>query len=59
MPSPATPRVLIADFPGLASNVDARDLGDGAAEKQLNACSIIAGELTVRLGVQEVTFEDD
>jgi len=47
----------LSDFPGFIDNIDPRDVPDGAAELQVNACSIIMGELTIRRGLQEVTFE--
>ena len=49
--------VELLDFPGVM-DVDPRDLTPGAAEEQTNACSIIQGELTVRRGYREVTFEN-
>ncbi len=50
--------VDITDFPGLADNVDPRDLPPGAAEEQVNATAVVAGELAVRLGYRLVTFEN-
>lgn len=49
--------VRATDFPGLVNNADARDLPPGTAELQVNLLSRIMGELTVRRGVREVTFE--
>ena len=40
-------------------NVDPRDIPPGAAEVQVNCCSLVLGELTVRRGLQEVTFEEE
>ncbi len=55
----ALPVTTIADFPGLTdvprSGVN---LPPGAGVEQLNACSIIEGELLVRRGIKEVKFED-
>ena len=48
----------IRDFGGLVNNVDPRDLEDGMAEVQINCCSILLGELTVRRGLLEVSFEE-
>lgn len=54
-----TPRVSVemADFPGLVLNVDRRDLPPGAAEEQTNLACLSVGELSVRRGYREVTFE--
>lgn len=50
---------MIADFPGIMGNSDPRDLPEGAADDQVNACSIVFGELTIRRGIREVTFDND
>ena len=57
MPDPAKPQVTISDFPGILTNVDPRDLPPGAAEEQVNAVALVYGELAVRRGIREVTFE--
>jgi hypothetical protein len=57
MPAPAQPVSEAQDFPGMLSNVDPRDIPAGAAEEQVNICSIVQGELRVRLGIREVVFE--
>jgi hypothetical protein len=54
---PAQPVAVSTDFPGILTNVDPRDLPPGAAEEQINMLSIVSGELRVRAGIQEVTFE--
>lgn len=54
---PAIPSVEIMDFPGMITNLDERDLPPGAASEQVNVCSLIGGELQVRRGIREVTFE--
>lgn len=59
MPQPAKPTVVIVDFPGMMNNVDPRDFPAGASEDQVNACSYKLGELTLRGGVKQVTFEDE
>lgn len=59
MPKPARPIAQTVDFPGLLTNVDPRDLPAGAAEEQLNATCVVIGELRVRLGVREVSFDED
>lgn len=58
MSLPAKESVLITDFPGLVNNADKRDLPPGVAEEQTNAQSRTRGELTIRRGVREVTFEN-
>ena len=45
------------DFPGIKTDQDPRDLEPGTAEDQRNICSMLTGELRVRLGMIEVTFE--
>ena len=57
MPSMPKSAAIIADFPGLQLTIDPRDIEDGGAEVQINACSLNQGELTVRRGVKEVVFE--
>ena len=60
MGQPADPQAQIAirDFPGLMDNADPHDLEPGAAERQVNACCIHPGELTVRHGFKLVTFDN-
>lgn len=59
MASPAKPVTTIYDFPGL-SDVPRSSVNQvpGTAESQVNTCSVIEGELLVRLGLKEVHFED-
>lgn len=54
-----TPRaaVEISDFPGLMADVDPHDLPPGASSAQVNVCSLTPGELTVRAGLREISFE--
>lgn len=59
MRDPPRSRLVIADWPGLAGNVDPRDLPQGAAEEQVNMVSDTAGEMRVRLGMRFVTFEEN
>jgi hypothetical protein len=59
MSEPAKSTVTLADFPGLIDNVDQRDLPPGGAEVQVNATCIRLGELQIRRGLREVTFEAD
>ena len=49
--------VVARDFPGLIDNIDQRDIPPGAADTQVNICCIILGELSVRLGYREVSFD--
>lgn len=55
---PAKPVTIMADFPGMMTNVDPRDFPEGASEDQVNACSFKVGELNVRNGIRAVVFED-
>ena len=59
MAKPARPVVVAVDFPGILTNVDPRDLSEGAAEVQLNLQSMRYGEVSSRLGCREITFEDE
>lgn len=58
MSYPAKDSVALLDFPGI-QDVDPRDLEPGGAEMQVNACSLVQGELTIRQGYRFVTFEND
>ena len=55
--NPAT-KTEIEVWGGLRTNVDQNDGGKGETEVQVNATCVIAGQLTVRLGMQKVTFEN-
>ena len=55
--SPGAGQVLCKDFPGLMDNIDPRDIPPGAADDQVNICCIVMGELSVRLGYREVTYD--
>lgn len=59
MAAPPQGQVKISDFTGLVNNVDPRDLPPGAADNQVNACCVKVGELQVRLGLRELTFEGE
>ena len=50
-------KVILEDFPGLVNNIDPFDSPPGAAEIQVNCCSILMGELRVRGGYRLVNFE--
>lgn len=43
---------------GLNTNVDQNDGRPGETEIQINATCVIAGQLTVRSGMQPVVFEN-
>lgn len=58
MAEPARPANATIEFSGLMTNVDPRDVTDGAAEVQVNATCVTMGELRVRLGIREVIFEE-
>jgi hypothetical protein len=45
------------DFSGLVTNADPADIPVGAAEDQVNCASMTLGELQVRLGYRQVTFD--
>ncbi len=55
----AKPVALVVDFPGMATDVDPRDLPGGMAEEQRNLASIRMGEMVVRGGLREVTFSEE
>lgn len=59
MPAPARPIAVSNEFTGLITNMDPRDLPPGAAEEQLNATCVVMGELRVRMGIREVTFDEE
>jgi hypothetical protein len=50
--------IEMRDFPGLVKNTEPRDVPPGGAEEQINACSLVVGELTVRHGYRMVQFDD-
>ena len=54
---PARPAAVIVDFAGLATDVDPRDLTGGTSEVQENLAVVTLGEMTVRRGIREVTFD--
>ncbi len=51
--------VKIRDFPGLGTRIDPNDLSTGAAREQTNVQSHRPGELRVRPGTRQLTFEED
>lgn len=59
MAEPARPVTTISDFLGL-SDVPRSSINQppGMASEQVNCCSVNEGALDIRLGIQEVHFED-
>ncbi len=51
--------VELKDFQGLQTRPDPNDIPPGAATRQVNATCIVPGQLTVRPGMKQVSFEDD
>ena len=47
----------VVDFTGLNDNQDPRDIDPGTAQRQENLCCIKQGQITVRHGFTQVTFE--
>lgn len=58
MAQPPSTSVQIEDFPGLQSGRDPLDIPEGAGEEQVNATCVVMGELQVRRGYRQVTFEN-
>lgn len=58
MGEPAKTEVSIKDFRGMGSNYDPKDLPPGVSQLQINVNGYQRGELVVRRGLREVTFED-
>lgn len=50
---------MIEDFLGLVNNVDDRSIPPGAAQTQINVTCVRMGELQVRYGVRELTFDSE
>jgi hypothetical protein len=59
MAIPARAAVEVRDFFGLQDHTSSDDLPPGAAEAQVNATCVKPGELQVRLGMREVTFDSE
>ncbi len=51
--------VSMAQFSGMFSNIDPVDLQPGQSEVQVNVMILRPGELTVRRGLRELTFDVD
>jgi hypothetical protein len=50
--------VEIRDFKGMASNYDPNDIDPGTSQEQVNINGLQRGQLEVRRGLRQVTFED-
>ena len=51
------PRLEFQIFAGMFSNIDPHDLEPGQAQDQVNVWSPRAGELHVRPGIREMTYD--
>lgn len=58
MAKQAKAAVVISDYTGLVLDADPFDIPIGAAQVQENCMSNVPGELVVRPGYREVSFED-
>lgn len=58
MPRQPENMTQVSDFNGIVLNADPLDIPEGAASDQVNAVSIVPGELRVRGGVKVVQFEE-
>lgn len=57
MGEPPKVEVSVKDFRGMGSNYDPKDLPPGLSKIQINVNGYRRGELQVRRGLREVTFE--
>jgi hypothetical protein len=57
MNEPPVIQVVIDDFEGMFSNADPKDVPMQGAQVQVNVGTVRPGELTVRGGLREVTFD--
>ena len=51
--------VAVRNFRGMASNIDPHDVESGHAVEQVNVYSISLGELIVRAGLREITYDSE
>lgn len=51
--------VEIRTFAGMATVVDPGDMQDGVAEVQLNLDSSRSGEISPRLGLRDIVFDEE
>lgn len=58
MAEKAKARAEARDFPGMLEAADSDDAPAGSAEEQVNATSLVPGELRVRKGYRVVSFEE-
>jgi hypothetical protein len=59
MGEPARKSVEIRDFQGMASNMDPTDIKPGTSQLQVNVNGYKRGQLEVRRGLREITFESE
>lgn len=57
MNEPPVTVAVISDFTGMFSNADPKDVPQEGAQVQVNVGTVRPGELTVRGGLKEVTFD--
>jgi len=55
---PAQSNLEISDFRGMSSNYDPNDIVPGTSQFQVNVNGLQRGQLEIRRGMREVTFED-
>lgn len=51
--------VIIDDFSGIITNLDSKDLRQGAADVQVNLCCLKPGEIQARQGYRVVSFDSE
>ena len=56
--SPPPAKVVIKDFTGLSTNIDAADLPEGAARQQVNVVAERVGYFQIRMGFVRVKFRN-
>ena len=59
MGEPAQTIVEIHDFRGFSTHADPTDLEPGIAQIQINVNGLRRGELNVRRGLREITFDTE
>lgn len=55
----ADSQVLESSFVGMVSNLNKRDLRPGQSSLQVNVTAVRHGEMTVRRGLRELTFDPE
>ena len=59
MGEPTKTMTNIAQFNGMISNMDPRDVPPGQSVRQINVMVTRPGELNVRRGLRELAFDDE